>query len=168
MAAPPNGAPRPSSRSGEGDHAAPGSSQGGSGGRRAVGSRRAAREAGNLFGPPCAASRGRPRARDRGLTGDADSCRVDIWLWRARFFKTRSLAARIVEEGGVRLSRGGARTPLDKPSRPVRCGDVLTFAQGSRWLAVRIEALGVRRGPATEARTLYSVMREPSARARSD
>jgi ribosomal 50S subunit-recycling heat shock protein len=84
-------------------------------------------------------------------------------LWRARFFKTRSLAARIVEEGGVRLSRGGARTPLDKPSRPVRCGDVLTFAQGSRWLAVRIEGLGVRRGPALEARTLYSVMGEPHA-----
>jgi ribosome-associated heat shock protein Hsp15 len=92
------------------------------------------------------------------LSGDADSCRVDVWLWRARFFKTRSLAARTVEEGGVRLSRGGARTPLDKPSRPVRCGDVLTFAQGKVWLAIRIEALGMRRGPATEARTLYSVM----------
>jgi ribosome-associated heat shock protein Hsp15 len=92
------------------------------------------------------------------LSEAADTCRVDVWLWRARFFKTRSLAARIVEEGGVRLSRSGARTPLDKPSRSVRCGDVLTFAQGSRWLAVRVEALGVRRGPAPEARALYSVM----------
>lgn len=102
------------------------------------------------------------------MSDAADTCRVDVWLWRARFFKTRSLAARIIEQGGVRLSRGGARTPLDKPSRPVRCGDVLTFAQGRRWLAVRIEALGVRRGPAPEARTLYSVMDEPAARPGSD
>ena len=92
------------------------------------------------------------------MSEDAAVCRVDVWLWRARFFKTRSLAARIVEGGGVRLSRGGTRAPLDKPSRPVRCGDVLTFAQGRRWLAVRVEALGVRRGPATEARGLYCVM----------
>ena len=98
----------------------------------------------------------------------ADTCRVDVWLWRARFFKTRSLAARIVEQGGVGLSRAGARAPLDKPSRPVRCGDVLTFAQGPRWLAVKVEALGVRRGPATEARALYNVIDEPAARAGAD
>jgi len=99
------------------------------------------------------------------LSEAADTCRVDVWLWRARFFKTRSLAARIVEEGGVRLMRGATRGPLDKPSRPVRCGDVLTFAQGARWLAVRIEALGVRRGPAAEARGLYSVMGGPAGEA---
>jgi len=93
------------------------------------------------------------------MTGDV--CRIDVWLWRARFFKTRSLAARIVEDGGMRLTRGGARTPVDKPSRAVRPGDVVLFAQGPRWLAVRVEALGVRRGPATEARGLYSMMEEP-------
>jgi ribosome-associated heat shock protein Hsp15 len=92
------------------------------------------------------------------LSDAADTCRLDVWLWRARFFKTRSLAARIVDEGGVRLSRGGARTPLDKPSRSVRCGDVLTFAKGPRWVVVRVEALGVRRGPAPEARALYCVL----------
>ncbi len=91
-----------------------------------------------------------------------ETCRVDVWLWRARFFRTRSLAARIVEQGGVRLSRSGARTPLDKPSREVRRGDVLTFARGPRWLAVRVEALGARRGPAPEARALYSPMDEPA------
>ena len=52
---------------------------------------------------------------------------------------------------------------MDKPSRAVRCGDVLTFAQGPRWLAVRVEALGVRRGPAPEARTLYSAMDKSAA-----
>lgn len=85
-----------------------------------------------------------------------DACRVDVWLWRARFFKTRSLAARIIEEGGARLQRGDARQPIDKPSHAVRCGDVLTFAQGPKWLAVKVEALGERRGPAAEARALYS------------
>ena len=102
------------------------------------------------------------------MSEEAENCRVDVWLWRARFFKTRSLAARIVEDGGVRLMRGGARTPLDKPSRPVRCGDVLAFAQGPRWLAVKVEALGVRRGPAPEARTLYSLMDEPAPRTGPD
>ena len=96
-----------------------------------------------------------------------DACRIDVWLWRARFFKTRSLAAHIVEDGGVRLARGGgARTPIDKPSRAVRPGDVLTFAQGARWLAVRVEALGARRGPAPEARALYSVLPDSTARLR--
>ena len=90
------------------------------------------------------------------------SCRIDVWLWRARFFKTRSLAARIVEDGGVRLLRGESRAPVEKPSRAVRCGDVLMFAQGSRWLAVKVEALGERRGPAPEARELYSLLDKPS------
>ncbi len=90
-----------------------------------------------------------------------DACRIDVWLWRARFFKTRSLAARVVEDGGVRLVRGQSRAPVDKPSRAVRCGDVLTFAQGQKWLAVRIEALGERRGPAPEAQGLYSLLDEP-------
>jgi ribosomal 50S subunit-recycling heat shock protein len=69
----------------------------------------------------------------------------------------------------VRLTRGGARTSIDKPSRPVRCGDVLTFAQGSRWLVVRIEALGERRGPAPEARALYVPLTDgPSAATGAD
>jgi ribosome-associated heat shock protein Hsp15 len=92
------------------------------------------------------------------MTDDGEGCRIDIWLWRARFFKTRSIAARIVEGGGVRLARANARTSIDKPSRTVRPGDIVTFAQGPHWLAVRIESLGVRRGPAPEARALYSLL----------
>ena len=84
------------------------------------------------------------------------SCRADVWLWRARFFKTRSLAARFVEEGRVRLTRAGTETRLDKPSRTVKAGDGLVFALGGRLIAVRVEAMGERRGPAAEARGLYS------------
>jgi ribosomal 50S subunit-recycling heat shock protein len=84
------------------------------------------------------------------------ACRADVWLWRARFFKSRSLAARFIEDGRVRVSRAGGETRLDKPSRSVKPGDGLVFAIGGRLLALRIEDIGERRGPASEARELYS------------
>jgi ribosomal 50S subunit-recycling heat shock protein len=87
-----------------------------------------------------------------------DACRADVWLWRARFFKTRSLAAKVCEEGRVRLTRSGQESRLDKPARPVKVGDNLVFALGGRLTAVRVEAIGERRGPPAEARTLYSAL----------
>ena len=48
--------------------------------------------------------------------------RIDVWLWRARFTKTRSLAAAMVERGAVRLTHNGVQTRLDKPSRTVHIG----------------------------------------------
>ena len=90
----------------------------------------------------------------------ADACRIDVWLWRARFCKTRGLAARMVADGRVLISRGGGVTPLDKPSRMVRPGDGLVLTFGDRRAALRIEALGSRRGPAPEARALYIVADE--------
>lgn len=87
-----------------------------------------------------------------------EAARVDVWLWRARFFKTRTMAAHFVEEGRVRLTRSGQQTRLEKSSRSVKVGDQLVFAVGGRLIAVRVEGLGERRGPATEARTLYSTM----------
>jgi ribosomal 50S subunit-recycling heat shock protein len=85
-----------------------------------------------------------------------DAARADVWLWRARFFKTRSLAAKFLDEGRVRLTRAGQETRLDKPARTVKVGDQLVFALGGRLIAVTVEALGERRGPAMEARGLYS------------
>lgn len=85
-----------------------------------------------------------------------DSCRADVWLWRARFFKTRSLAAKFVDEGRIRFTRAGTETRLDKASRALKPGDKLVFALGGRLVAVRVEAMGERRGPAAEARGLYS------------
>ncbi|TVQ58564.1 MAG: RNA-binding S4 domain-containing protein [Rhodobacteraceae bacterium] len=82
---------------------------------------------------------------------DADErVRLDVWLWRARFFRTRTLAAKAVA-GGVRVN--GART--DKPSACVRPGDVLTFVDGAGVRVAEVAALGARRGPAAEARSLY-------------
>jgi ribosomal 50S subunit-recycling heat shock protein len=98
------------------------------------------------------------------VSAAADACRIDVWLWRARFCKTRGLAARMVAQGDVRVRRGGDEMRLDKPSRMVRRGDCLVLVFGARLLAVRIEALGTRRGPAPEARTLYGVLDDSALR----
>ncbi|WP_170580079.1 RNA-binding S4 domain-containing protein [Ruegeria arenilitoris] len=82
--------------------------------------------------------------------------RIDKWLWHARFFKTRSLAAKQVSGGHVRINGDRAQ----KPAQTVGPGDVLTFAQGRVIRAVQVEILGARRGPATEARTLYTDLTE--------
>ena len=85
-------------------------------------------------------------------------CRADVWLWRARFFKTRSLAAKFLDDGKVRLTRAGAETRIDKCARPLKIGDRLVFAVGGRLVAVSVEALGQRRGPPAEAQALYSTL----------
>lgn len=89
-------------------------------------------------------------------------CRIDVWLWRARFAKTRSLAAVMVERGVVRLTHNGVQTRLDKPGRTVHLGDGLVFALGGRLIDLRVEAFGERRGPADEARALYSLTEPPA------
>lgn len=87
-----------------------------------------------------------------------DSCRIDVWLWRARFFKTRTLAATQIEAGRIRVVRRGEATRADKASRTIRPGDELVFALAGRVTAVRVLALGERRGPPAEARALYSAL----------
>ena len=84
-----------------------------------------------------------------------EACRIDVWLWRARFFKTRTLSAKIVDDGRVRMTRSGVESRLDKPSRSVKVGDELVFALAGRLTAVRVEGLGERRGPPAEAQALY-------------
>lgn len=90
--------------------------------------------------------------------GSGDPCRVDVWLWRARFCKTRALAAKRIVDREVFLSRHGEQIAIDKPSRQIRAGDTLTLAFDGRKTAVRVEAIGERRGPADEARALYTLL----------
>ena len=92
-----------------------------------------------------------------------ETCRIDVWLWRARFVKTRALAAALVERGAVRLTHNGQQVRLDKPSRSVHVGDELVFALGGRLTAVRVEAFGERRGPPEEAQALYATLAPPGA-----
>ena len=81
----------------------------------------------------------------------ARKLRLDKWLWQDRFFKSRGLAAEVIEAGHVRVNG----TRITRPGRDVTEGDTLTFPQGDRIRVVRILALGQRRGPAPEAQALY-------------
>ncbi len=87
----------------------------------------------------------------------AGRLRIDKWLWFARFFKTRSLAAKLCNGGTVRVSG----TLVSKAHYAVKPGDVLTFPQGRHIRVIKIVALGSRRGPAEEARTLYEDLAPP-------
>lgn len=90
----------------------------------------------------------------------AEKLRLDKWLWHARFFKTRSLAATRVVAGDVRVN--GERT--QKRSQMVGPSDVLTFVQGDHIRVIQIEAIGQRRGPAPEAQSLYTDLSPPEPR----
>lgn len=87
----------------------------------------------------------------------APKLRLDKWLWYARFFKTRTLAASIVAGGAVRING----TPASKRSTTVTAGDVLTFAKDDHIRVIRIQACGSRRGPAPEAQELYTDLDPP-------
>ena len=79
-----------------------------------------------------------------------EKVRVDKWLWAARFFKTRSMAAKAVSGGKVHLN--GARI---KPARAVQSGDELRIRRGEVEFVVIVQALSDRRRPAKEAQLLY-------------
>ena len=81
--------------------------------------------------------------------------RLDKWLWHARFFKTRSLASAFVSGKGIRLTRGSDTRKVSKPGFRILAGDVVSFPLRAQIVTVRILSGGERRGPATEARTLY-------------
>jgi len=77
--------------------------------------------------------------------------RIDKWLWAARFYKTRSLAAAAVKGGKVRINGGRA-----KASRMVRQGDQLHIARGDLAFELMIDEVSDKRGPAKKAVTLYT------------
>ncbi len=79
-----------------------------------------------------------------------EKVRIDKWLWAARFFKTRSLAAKSVSGGHVHVN--GIRS---KPARPVQVGDELCIRRDRLEFVVLVQQLSSRRGPAEQARTLY-------------
>jgi ribosome-associated heat shock protein Hsp15 len=86
----------------------------------------------------------------------AGAQRIDKWLWIARFLKTRTLAGKFAASGAVRLTRDGDTGRIEKASALVRVGDRLTFMTGERLRVIEVNALGARRGPAAEAKLLYT------------
>lgn len=93
--------------------------------------------------------------------GEAESGRIDLWLFHARFAKTRALAAEMVSKRKVRLTHQGRVVKLDKPGRTVHVGDEVMFAIGGRITHVRVLHIAERRGPFSEARALYDDLSPP-------
>ena len=86
------------------------------------------------------------------MTPDSASSelRADVWLWAARFFKTRSLARQAIEAGRVEVNDAGC-----KPAKALHVGDRLQIGRDQERLEVFVLALSARRGPASEAQQLY-------------
>ena len=84
--------------------------------------------------------------------------RIDKWLWAARFFKTRSLAADAVAAGKVEVNGDGA-----KPAKLLQLGDEVSIRLGPYLHVVHVRGLSERRGPASVAATLYEETAESIA-----
>lgn len=101
----------------------------------------------------------RDKKQDNDPAASSEGLRLDKWLFHARLFKSRGLAAERIEAGGVRLNG----QPSRKPGRSVRPGDVLVLSAHGRVQSLEVLALGTRRGPATEAQTLYRSLSDDDA-----
>jgi ribosome-associated heat shock protein Hsp15 len=88
-----------------------------------------------------------------------DDVRLDLWLWAARFYKTRSLARQAIETGKVELA--GQRA---KASRAVRGGERLRIVRGEEVFEVEVRGISDTRGPASVAQTLYAESEASRAR----
>lgn len=90
---------------------------------------------------------------------DTAAIRLDLWLWAARFYRTRSLAKQAVDTGKVDV--GGQRA---KPARTVHIGDAMRIVRGDETFEIEVLALSDQRGPASVAQTLYAESDSSKAR----
>ena len=88
-----------------------------------------------------------------------EEVRIDLWLWAARFYKTRALARQAIESGKVEINGQGC-----KPSRAVHIGDRLVIVRGEENFEVQAAGLSERRGPASEAQQLFRESEASQAR----
>jgi ribosome-associated heat shock protein Hsp15 len=79
-----------------------------------------------------------------------EKMRIDKWLWSARFYKTRTLAAEEIDKGRVQINGQDV-----KPARDVKAGDTLTLRQGPVLRVVVVKGLSMQRGAAPVAQLLY-------------
>lgn len=91
-------------------------------------------------------------------TANATGVRIDVWLWAARFFKTRALAKDALGHGRVQVN--GQRC---KPSRLVRVGDEMDVRRGDEQFVIQVLGLSDKRGPAPVAQQLYAESEESKA-----
>lgn len=93
-----------------------------------------------------------------------DGQRLDKWLWYARVVKSRSLAQGLIEGGRVRLNK----VKVDKARQIVKPDDVLTITIHHKVRILKVVLPGTRRGPATEAQTLYEDLTPPERQSGDD
>ena len=96
---------------------------------------------------------------DQDDRDEAIDVRLDKWLWAARFFKTRGLAAEAVAGGKIEI-----HNTRPKPSRIVRPGDQLTIRRGPYEWTVIVQGIARLRGPAAQAQALYEETEESRRR----
>ncbi len=85
---------------------------------------------------------------------EPERLRLDKWLWCARFYRTRELAAAACEKGRIRIND----FRVQKAGREVKLGDILTLPLADKVVVVRVLAAAKRRGSAPEAQQLYEVV----------
>ena len=90
------------------------------------------------------------------MDGKVDKVRIDKWLWWARFFKTRSLAAKKISNGAVRVNS----QRVSKPSAEVTIDDVLTLKQEKIVQVIRVVSLGQRRESYEKAKKMYEYVED--------
>ena len=90
------------------------------------------------------------------MDGIPKKIRIDKWLWWARFFKTRSLSTKIINNGTVRLNS----RRIVKPSVEIEVNDVLTFISGKSIRVIKVLSLGERRVNSKEARKMYEIIED--------
>ena len=92
------------------------------------------------------------------VSPDDNARRLDLWLWFARLFKSRTLATRFVQSGRLRVNN----KVIKKAHHNLRVGDVLTFPKTDQVRVVKLLDVGLRRGPAPEAQALYEDLSPPA------
>ena len=80
-----------------------------------------------------------------------EKIRLGTWLWYARFYKSRSLSSKAILSGKLRINSN----KITKPATKVKTNDVLTLNYVNEIRIIQIQSLGSRRGPASEAQSLY-------------
>ena len=93
------------------------------------------------------------------MTDSTPSVRLDLWLWAARFYKTRTLAKQAIESSKVAVDGQSA-----KPSRPLRAGEHLQVRRSDELFEIEVLALSCKRGSAPVAQALYSESEESKVR----